>query len=184
MQLMSLTSFIDLFQSSPADDMNLDKFIEKYNVVTGTKTQTLKEYIKGKQISREHLSIILDNIKNRKDYLKRFYNMSLRINDKNDKIHNNINAMTNVFDNNKGVVYKNLIRNLHFWDILQNTQSGFDNVPTYMNVLIDLYKNNKIDYKILTPSALHYIKNGRMGSVFSSFYFRAFNIKSIFNIFT
>jgi len=173
MQLMSLTSFIDLFQSSPADDMNLDKFIEKYNVVTGTKTQTLKEYIKGKQISREHLSIILDNIKNRKEYLKRFYNMSLRINDKNDKIHNNINAMTNVFDNNKGVVYKNLIRNLHFWDILQNTQSGFDNVPTYMNVLIDLYKNNKIDYKILTPSALHYIKNGRLGSVFSSFYFRA-----------
>ena len=99
--------------------------------------------------------------------------MSLRVNNKNDTIHNNINAMTTIFDNNKGVIYKNLIRNLHFWDILQNTKSGFENTPTYMNIIMDLYKNNKIDYKILTPSALHYIKNGRIGSVFSSFYFRA-----------
>jgi hypothetical protein len=30
-----------------------------------------------------------------------------------------------------------------------------------------------IDYKILTPSALFYMRQGRLGSVFSSFYFRA-----------
>ena len=34
-------------------------------------------------------------------------------------------------------------------------------------------KNNIIDYKLLTPSALLYINKGRIGSVFSSFYFRA-----------
>jgi hypothetical protein len=58
-------------------------------------------------------------------------------------------------------------------DILQNTKSGIDNVPTFMDVLTDLYLNNIIDYKILTPSSLHYMNEGRLGSVFSSFYFRA-----------
>lgn len=173
MDLISIDDFLQLFESSPADNMNLDDFIEKYKVVAGTKEHKLKDYMKGKSINREHLKLILENIKDRHKYLKRFYNMSLRVNDKNTSIHNNINAMTSVFDNNKGVIYKNLIRNLHFWDILQNTKSGFENTPTYMNIVTDLYKNNKIDYKILTPSALHYIKNGRIGSVFSSFYFRA-----------
>jgi hypothetical protein len=62
---------------------------------------------------------------------------------------------------------------MHYQDILQNTKSGIENVPTYMDVLIDLYINNIIDYKILTPSSRFYIKNGRLGSVFSSYYFRA-----------
>jgi hypothetical protein len=48
-----------------------------------------------------------------------------------------------------------------------------ENNPTFMNVLYDLYINRIIDYKILTPSAMHYTLNGRVGSVFSSFYFRA-----------
>ena len=173
MDLITIDDFLQLFESSPADNMNLDDFIEKYKVVTGNKEHKLKDYMKGKSINREHLKLILENIKNRQKYLKRFYNMSLRVNEKNTSIHNNITAMTSVFDNNKGVIYKNLIRNLHFWDILQNTKSGFENTPTYMKIITDLYKNNKIDYKILTPSALHYVKNGRIGSVFSSFYFRA-----------
>ena len=56
--------------------------------------------------------------------------MSLRVNKKNYTIHNNITAMNRIFDNNKGVIYKNLIRNLHFWDILQNTKSaiGIQNI--------------------------------------------------------
>ena len=173
MDLITIDDFLQIFQSSPADNMNLDDFIDKYKVVTGNKEHKLKDYMKGKAINREHLQLILENIQNRQKYLKRFYNMSLRVNKKNDTIHNNITAMNSIFDNNKGVIYKNLIRNLHFWDILQNTKSGFENTPTYMNIIMDLYKNNKIDYKILTPSALHYIKNGRIGSVFSSFYFRA-----------
>ena len=69
--------------------------------------------------------------------------------------------------------YKNVIRNMHYEDILQNTSSGFVNIPSYMQVIVDLYENDIIDYKLLTPSALAYIKKGRLGSVFSSFYFRA-----------
>jgi hypothetical protein len=40
-------------------------------------------------------------------------------------------------------------------------------------MLFDLYKKNIIDYKLLTPSAIFYMKEGRLGSVFSSYYFRA-----------
>ena len=98
--------------------------------------------------------------------------MSLRVQDSN--LHIQDEAMENkAMDNNKHPIYKNLIRNLHYKDILENTKSGIDNVPTYMEVITDLYLRNIIDYKILTPSALFYIRDGRLGSVFSSFYFRA-----------
>lgn len=173
MNLLSLEQFLKLFESSPTDDFTLDDFISKYKVVVGNKQHDLKDYMKNKSIDREHIQLILENIKQRNKYLQRFYNMSLRVNNKNDIIRENIEPMKTTFDNNKGVIFKNIIRNLHFWDILQETKSGFENIPTFLDVLNDLYKNNKIDYKILTPSALHYIKNGRLGSVFSSFYFRA-----------
>ena len=62
---------------------------------------------------------------------------------------------------------------MFYKDILEKTKSGFQNNPTYMQVLADFYLHNIIDYKILTPSALYYIKEGRIGSVFSSYYFRA-----------
>jgi hypothetical protein len=76
-------------------------------------------------------------------------------------------------NNNAETVYKNIIRNLHWKDILKNTKAGIYNVPTYLDVLEDLYLNDIIDYKIITPSSLYYMKEGRLGSVFSSYYFRA-----------
>jgi 16S rRNA G966 N2-methylase RsmD len=76
-------------------------------------------------------------------------------------------------NNNALVKYKNIIRNMFYKEILRDTKSGMDNNPTFFDVLEDLYVRNIIDYKILTPSAVHYMKNGRLGSVFSSFYFRA-----------
>jgi hypothetical protein len=173
MNLLDIDQFLKIFEGSPTDQYTLDDFISNYKVVVGEKQHNLKDYMKTKSISREQIQLILENIKQRNKYLKRFYNMSMRVNAKNDHVRGNMDPMTTIFDNNKGVIFKNFIRNLHFWDILQETKSGFENIPTFLNVLFDLYKNNKIDYKILTPSALHYIKNGRMGSVFSSFYFRA-----------
>ena len=64
-------------------------------------------------------------------------------------------------------------RNMHYKDILQNTTSDFANNPSYLDVIEDLYIHNIIDYKLLTPSALHYMREGRLGSNYSSFYFRA-----------
>jgi len=84
----------------------------------------------------------------------------------------------NALNNNQKIKYKNIIRNMFWLEILKNTKSGIDNVPTFMDVLEDLYKRETIDYKILTPSALHYIRSGHIASVFSSFYF---NINLIHN---
>jgi hypothetical protein len=79
----------------------------------------------------------------------------------------------NKMNNNIVLKYKNVIRNLYYKEILLETESGIDNVPTFMNVITDLYENNIIDYKLLTPSALSFIQKGRIGSVYSSYYFRA-----------
>jgi hypothetical protein len=79
----------------------------------------------------------------------------------------------NEMNNNSLSQYKNVIRNMFYKEILKNTKSGISGVPTYLDVLEDLYKNYIIDYKILTPSSIHYMKEGRIGSVFSSLYFRA-----------
>ena len=46
-----------------------------------------------------------------------------------------------VGNNNEKIKYKNVIRNLHYLDILQNTKSGLYNTPSYLQVLLDLYNS-------------------------------------------
>ena len=174
MQLLELSDFLKLYKLSPADKLTIDEFIKKATVVVGKNTYPLADYMASKKIEKSKIELLLKHIQSRKEYLTRFYNMSLRLYDGNLHIHGNIAPMKNShMDNNTGTIYKNLIRNIHYKDILQNTLSGMENTPTYMNVLNDLYKKLQIDYKILTPSAIHYMSNGRLGSVFSSYYFRA-----------
>lgn len=147
-------------------------FYNNAKVRMGKKTESLKDYTKRKQIDKKIVQDLYNNIVNRDDYLQRFYDNSLLV--KNKTIHREIKPMQkSELSNNQGIVYKNLIRNLHMLDILKNTSSGIENVLTYINVIDDLYNNHVIDYKLLTPSASHYISNGRIGSVFSSYYFRA-----------
>lgn len=170
MKLLTLDTFIGMFHQNKT--MTFPEYLDKAKVRIGDKMEPLKEYMKRKDIEKAKIKLLFENIQNRNEYLKRFYNMSLRVQDSN--LHIEDGAMKNkAMDNNKHPTYKNLIRNLHYKDILENTKSGIDNVPTYMEVITDLYLHNIIDYKILTPSALFYIQDGRLGSVFSSFYFRA-----------
>jgi hypothetical protein len=170
MKLLTLDTFIGMFHQNKT--MTFPEYLDKAKVRIGDHLEPLKEYMKRKDIEKAKIKLLFENIQNRNEYLKRFYNMSLRVQDSN--LHIEDVAMKNkAMDNNKHPTYKNLIRNLHYKDILENTKSGIDNVPTYMEVITDLYLHNIIDYKILTPSALFYIQEGRLGSVFSSFYFRA-----------
>jgi hypothetical protein len=126
--------------------------------------------MKARGISSADMRMIYDHIIHRAEYLTRFWHKSLffdslTIEDKPmPKSH---------LDNNKFVNYKNVIRNMHLRNILQKTKSGLDVLPSFLDVLLHLYKREIIDYKILTPSAIQYIRDGRIGSVFSSFYFRA-----------
>lgn len=174
MKLISLQQFLNLYKDSPTDDQTINQFIKTAVVVVGSKKHKLKDYMENKSIPKSLIEELFSNIKNREKYLTGFYNLSLKVSAQNDHIHNAIVPMSKShMDNNKGVLFKNMIRNLHMTDILKNTSSGMENTPTFLVMLNDLYKNNVIDYKILTPSALDYMHNGRLGSVFSSFYFRA-----------
>jgi hypothetical protein len=141
-------------------------------VKIGQRLVPLMEYAKTKdKLTATDIKLLFENIHNRNEYLTRFYETSLKV---PDSLAITDEPMKNKQMNNNSLVrYKNVIRNMFYKEILKDTKSGIDNNPTFFDVLEDLYVRNIIDYKILTPSAVHYMKNGRLGSVFSSFYFRA-----------
>jgi hypothetical protein len=167
--ILTKEQFLGIFNGNKIN--TFDDFIDTYTVRIRNNTAPLKDYASRKNISKKSLEILYNHIVERDDYLTRFYKTSLLV---KDDICIRGEPMTKEhMNNNKNVNYKNIIRNIHYEDILKNTYSGIENNPTFMKVLCDIYINRVIDYKILTPSALHYIINGRIGSVYSSFFFRA-----------
>jgi hypothetical protein len=171
MEILKIEDFIKQFHKKN-ENMTFTEFKTNGKVKIGEKMRPLKEYVLEKKIENQDLKLLFENIKTRDEYLTRFYNLSLRI--QPDKIHINIPPMKrNHMNNNHETMFKNIIRNIHYKGILLETESGIENNPTYMKMLLDLYLRNIIDYKLLTPSAIFYMKNGRLGSVFSSYYFRA-----------
>jgi len=171
MKFLSQETFLDHYKNTKS--RTFTEFFNKAQVKTSTKTIPLKEYIKDKDIHKDNIKLLFENIQHRNEYLSRFYNVSLSIDLEHFSISSQKPMKNKEFNNNEEINYKNIIRNMHYKDILQRTQSGFINNPSFLDVLDDLYLHNIIDYKILTPSSLFYIKEGRIGSVFSSFYFRA-----------
>ena len=171
MLYVSKNDFLKIFDNKNPPKTFQD-FLKKAQVRNGSRIRPLKEYIQTNNIPIEKVKILYDNIIHKNEYLERFYDTSLKIPEKGLKITDKA-MKKNEMNNNVLVNYKNIIRNIFYIEILKETKSGIPNVPTYMDVLEDLYIRNIIEYKILTPSSLHYIENGRLGSVFSSFYFRA-----------
>lgn len=168
MKLVTLSAFLGLFHNKNSNTFT--EFIKNAQVKSGNKYTPLNEYMKSRNISKDDIKILYLHIQNRNEYLTRFFNKSLFT----DTIGIEDKPMPRShLDNNALVNYKNIIRNIHFRNILQKTKSGFENTPPFLDVLLDLYLREIIDYKIITPSAIHYIRDGRIGSVFSSFYFRA-----------
>jgi hypothetical protein len=167
--------------------ITLDDFL---NLFTKDKPVTMKDYMKNAKVKirnnvvplRQYLDQHNDDksrnieplyrhIINREQYLTRFYNMSLRI----QPFVPIVTQAPTALNNNSQPFLKNKIRNLFLKEILYDTKSGFDNIPGFLEVLFDLYQypNSVIDYKLITPSAIDYMQRGRIGSIFSSFYFRA-----------
>lgn len=170
--LIVLTDFVNDIR--PVKPVSFEQFLQTYKVRIGKKIVPLKEYSEKKSIKTENLVLLFNDISNIEAYLERFYNMSLLIKDKNIRFGEHYKPMKiTQINNNQEPLLKNLIRNLHYKHILENTKSGIENVPTYMDVLKALLRDKIIDYKILTPSSLHYIQKRRFGSVLSSYYFRA-----------
>lgn len=174
MKLLTMNIFLNKFKDSPSNSQSLNEFIETANVsLSNHKVVSLSKYMKQNKIKKQDIKLLLENIENRIEYLTRFYNTSLKVDENNNNIMNIEPMKKHNLDNNSNVQYKNLIRNLHYKEILQETKSGFENTPSYLEIIINLYTKNLIDYKLLTPSSIFYMKNGRLGSVFSSYYFRA-----------
>jgi len=175
MRFLSLDHFLSMFSTIPENLNTFAKFRKNAKVSTSRGIVLLSEYIRDKSISIEDIQLIYENFIKRNEYLERFYKVSLEIeNNRPTPIYGNVDAMTITTINNDHLVkYKNIIRNMFYKDILQNTKSGLDNIPSFLDVLGNFYLHGIIDYKILTPSSLHYIYDGRFGSVLSSYYFRA-----------
>lgn len=174
MKLLTMNNFLNKFKDSPSNSQSLDEFVKTANVsLSNNNVVSLSKYMKQNKIKKQDIKLLLENIKHRTDYLTRFYNTSLKVDENNNKIVDIEPMRKHNLDNNSNVQYKNLIRNLHYKEILQETKSGFENTPSYLEIIVNLYTKNLIDYKLLTPSSIFYMKNDRLGSVFSSYYFRA-----------
>lgn len=171
MNFLTEEEFLEHFEKRKS--RTFTQFFNTARVKTPKQLIPLHEYIDDKDVHRGQIKLLFENIQGREAYLKRFYHLSLRV-DPTRFSMSLITPMKNKqMNNNAETTYKNIIRNMHWKDILKNTKAGIENIPTYMDVLEDLYLNDIIDYKIITPSSLYYMQEGRLGSVFSSYYFRA-----------
>lgn len=176
---ISLDTFLQKFDTKP----NYLRYKEKGIVRIPNKLEPLKDYMQRKKITEKDWMILWSEIENKHSYLTRFYNMSLQV--KEEQIHFG-EVLSPMYlkdiNNNTNPLLKNPIRNMYWKEILQQTESGIHNVPTYLNTVIDLFENNIVHYKLLSRSSLDKmnrnngnkdVEGGRFGSVLSSFYFRA-----------
>jgi len=169
MKFITLDQFIQTFAT--VEKHTFSQFLENAQVKTPRQLIPLKQYMRDHKIPASSIKLLFENIVSRNEYLQRFYEKSLKVAEPISIVDK---AMpVSAMNNDAHVNYKNIVRNMFYKEILQTTQSGMDNNPTFLNVLVDLYLRNIIDYKILTPSGMFYTKEGRLGSVFSSYYFRA-----------
>ena len=125
MEVLQLHDFLTLF-SKPTPGFK--EFVRVAKVRVGSHLHPLRDYIKTKNIEIEDIKEIWSNLRSRNEYLTRFYEMSLRIHP--ERIHFENPMKNKAMNNNQEPIAKNLIRNLHFCDILKNTQSGIENNVT------------------------------------------------------
>jgi hypothetical protein len=171
MNFLTEEEFLEHFEKRKS--RTFTQFVNTAKVKAHKQWIPLREYIGDKDVDRGQIRLLFKNIQEREAYLQRFYHLSLRVDPTRFSISSLPPMKNKQMNNNVETTYKNIIRNMHWKDILKNTKAGIENIPTYMDVLEDLYLNDIIDYKIITPSSLYYMEEGRLGSVFSSYYFRA-----------
>ena len=163
----------DLLKQFRSNNLTYKQFYSKARVRVNENLFELGSYKNRKNLSEENIMILYKIIEDKQTYLTNFYETSLKMKTGFGCMNEETPMKKGELSNNQKINYKNVIRNLHFEDILGNTSSGFNNIPSYLTVVRELFNDYIIDYKLLTKSALEFIKNGRFGSVLSSFYFRA-----------
>lgn len=177
---LSENSFFSRFKPSNDYKNNLSSFKKHARVRTGNNELIpLTVYLNRRNSKTTNNEIIktiyYKLIQNKQSILSNFYNKSLRIQPEyNHTTLNKYNPMPlTSLSNTKHPQFKNEVRNIHYLGILKNTTSDIPNVRTYLSVLEELFIHWIIDYKLITPSAIHYFQQDVIGSILSAFTFRA-----------
>ena len=175
MNFLIIQDFLDLFSSN---HLSFKQFLNTMKVRVNRELYSLEDYRKkmkkrNRDITDNQLEFLYNSIKGSKEYLKRFYDTSLKIKSEFGTMRKIAPMKKSDLSNNRQINFKNVIRNLYFTQLMETTTSGFNNIPSYLTVLKELLNKNIVDYKLISKSSLDFIEKRRFGSVLSSLYFRA-----------
>jgi len=167
MSLTSIHHFLELFRNAH-DTMTLKQFTTTARVrkASGVIVR-MRDHLSPNDIALVYESLY----KKKNDYLSNFYHKSLDF-----TRHSLIREppMTDHFNNATHSQYKNLIRNLYYREILEQTETGIPNLRPYLQVILEMYRDHVYDYKIVTNASLNMIRSGTsIGSILSGYFFRA-----------
>lgn len=172
--LLSKQKFLEEFQKRKKPSYR--EFVKTFVVLNYKGEQkSLLEYAKLRELTDDDLHLVHQQVVHPEIYLSAFYDRSLQVDFQNyqDELSQETAMSRTAIDNDQKTKYKNLIRNLFYREILEETQSGLANIKSFLTAVQGFYLRGEIDYKLLTPSALHYMRENKISSNFSSFYFRA-----------
>lgn len=172
--LITLGKWLSLFDTPKNKNMTYTNFIKVAKVKSSGKTRNLHELIKNKQkrpgqTTESIMKIIYHHVViNKRKYLENIYNRSFKI------------PSTGVpkdyplcISNNKNTEYKNIVRNMYYKEILQETSTVQPNLRPYLEVILELYRDQILDYKLVTPSVIEMMFKNQFSNVLSGLYFRS-----------
>jgi hypothetical protein len=168
MEILEKNAFIQSLTRRHSSRDSLQAFIKHALIRSGQKTIPLADAIASQRVSLQDVALLHKwVVKNKNDYLSRFYETSL------EPFTSPMPKPVAVYNNHHHRKFKNIIRNLHYKAILEDTTSGLENTPSFLHVITNLFKHWIIDYKLITPSALGMMSRNQFGAMLSAFYFRA-----------
>jgi hypothetical protein len=167
-QFITLEEWLELFETTVSTEYN--SFIKNAMVRRANDAiVSLNEYMTERNIPPFKICILYKLLViNKKKYLTNFFNKSVKVPESLEMGEPSLK-----YSNVENQKYKNIIRNLYFEEIMKNTGTIHKNIRPYMEVIMELFKFHIIDYKLLTPSVLGCITDGKFGSMLSAIYFRA-----------
>jgi hypothetical protein len=151
-------------------NISYDTFVDTFKVKYTQSIKSLKTVSKEKKLNKADLKVLYFYfVTNKKIYLENFYEKSLNIDYDYDLTKIKNLSLSNALNSR----YKNIIRNIYYKDLLLYTQTGIKGLRPFLEVILDLFNNRLIDYKLVTPCAISMMKNNIFSSMLSGFYFRS-----------
>lgn len=165
-KIISLKKWLSLFD---VEIISYKEFYNTFYVKSSIKKTLLKDLVKNGRISKENSKLLYKRfVLEKEKYLINFFNKSLLV-PKNIDLKN-IKLSLNNTHNAK---YKNLIRNIYYKELLLYTKTEIKNLRPFLEVILDLFKNKTIDYKLITPSSIAMLERNLLSNILSGYYFRS-----------